>query len=369
MKISLIGEPKIIMSNPLSKHNYFGWPSVARLKNGKIAAVASGFRLRHVCPFGKTVIAYSEDEAETYTLPAPVVDTPLDDRDGGICPFGESSVVVTSFNNTADYQRRKDFTTEAEKAYTYAYLDLVSPEEEAQCLGTTFRISHDNGTTFGPLLKSPITSPHGPLELSDGTLLWVGRSSSFNGPQEDLIYAYAMDAEGKMEYRGSVEPICHNGEKQMSCEPHAIRLPDGRILCHIRVQGEHHIRAKDPKGALFTLYQTLSEDEGRTWSKPEQVLSDQGGAPAHLLLHSSGILISAYGCRRQPDTGINVMLSKDLGKTWETDFVLNRNGENKDLGYPSTVELKDGSLATVYYDHPDPEGPAVILQQKWKIEE
>ena len=178
-----------------------------------------------------------------------------------------------------------------------------------------------------------------------------------------------MDAEGNMEYRGSVEPIYHNGEKQISCEPHAIRLPDGRILCHIRVQGDHHIRSKDPNGALFTLYQTVSEDEGRTWSEPIQILSDQGGAPAHLLLHSSGILISAYGCRKLPSTGIKVMLSKDLGKSWETDFEVNINGKVRDLGYPSTVELKDGSLATVYYDHPDPDGPAMILQQKWCIEE
>ena len=90
MKIVRIGEPKIIMSNPESRHDYFAWPTAARLKNNKIAVVASGFRLRHVCPFGKTVISYSEDEGETYTLPAPVIDTVLDDRDGGIMTFGEA---------------------------------------------------------------------------------------------------------------------------------------------------------------------------------------------------------------------------------------------------------------------------------------
>ena len=37
MKISLIGTAKTVMDNPLSKHNYFAWPSVARLKNGKVA--------------------------------------------------------------------------------------------------------------------------------------------------------------------------------------------------------------------------------------------------------------------------------------------------------------------------------------------
>jgi len=67
MKIVKISEPKIVMSNPYSQHKYFGWPTVERLKNGRIAVVTSGFRLRHVCVFGKTVISYSEDDGETLT--------------------------------------------------------------------------------------------------------------------------------------------------------------------------------------------------------------------------------------------------------------------------------------------------------------
>ena len=99
MKIIQIGDPKIVMDNPNSHHNYFGWPTVARLQNGKIAVAASGFRLRHVCPFGKAVMSVSEDEGAHYTAPAPIIDTVLDDRDTGLCPFGESGLVLTSFNN------------------------------------------------------------------------------------------------------------------------------------------------------------------------------------------------------------------------------------------------------------------------------
>ena len=90
------------MSNPFSKHNYFGWPTAARLQNGTIAVVASGLRLRHICPFGKTVISYSNDEGQTYTLPAPVIDTVLDDRDGGIMPFGKSN--ETGIKKTWNYR-------------------------------------------------------------------------------------------------------------------------------------------------------------------------------------------------------------------------------------------------------------------------
>ena len=92
MQIELIGKPKKIMSNPYSRHGYFAWPTVARLQDGKIMAGASGFRIEHICPFGKAVISYSFDNGETYTPPAPVIDTPLDDRDVGICTFGKKAL-------------------------------------------------------------------------------------------------------------------------------------------------------------------------------------------------------------------------------------------------------------------------------------
>ena len=101
MKINIKSEVKTIMSNPDSKFNCFSWPSVARLQNGKIAVVASGYRMGHICPFGKCVMALSDDNGETYTGAFPIIDTFLDDRDAGICPFGESGVIFTTFNNSA----------------------------------------------------------------------------------------------------------------------------------------------------------------------------------------------------------------------------------------------------------------------------
>lgn len=359
MKIELIGEPTVVMSNPHSLHNYFAWPSVTRLQNGRLAAVASGYRLRHVCPFGKTVIAYSENEGETYTAPAPVIDTPLDDRDGGILAFGESGVIVTSFNNTVEMQRNRREAT----PYSQAYLDTVPADAEARYLGSTFRISHDCGVTFGEIFKSPITSPHGPTELSDGSILWVGRTyDTANEPDE--IRAYTLDPEsGKMTLLGKIEHTLLADETYENCEPHAIQLPDGRIIVHIRV---HTAPSGSKKPAALTLYQSESDDGGRTWTKPHALLGRTGGAPPHLLLHSSGALLCTYASRAEPYS-ILAMISRDGARTWEVDHVLHVNGVNHDLGYPATVELRDGSLLTVFYAHPTQDAPAVILQQKWKL--
>lgn len=362
MNIELIGKHRVIMNSPFGKFNYFAWPSIGKLPSGKLAIVASGFRYEHVCPFGKAVIAYSEDEGESYTCPSPVIDTPLDDRDAGITSFGENSVIVTSFNNTVEFQRSTNNRRANPSAVIDAYLDTVTEEDEKKYLGSEFRISRDGGITFGEIYKSPITSPHGPTELSDGTLLWVGRTFTSNDTfreNEDEVRAYKINDDGSMEYVGAVPHIYRDGKKVLSCEPHAIELDDGSILCHIRVQNG---------SGLFTVYQTRSEDGGKTWEEPVQLLSDNGGSPPHLIRHSSGVIVSTYGYRNMP-FGIRAMLSRDNGKTWEKDFILYEDKVSADLGYPCTTELKDGTMLTVFYAHEKAGEPAVILQQKWRIQE
>ncbi len=356
MKIVRIGEPQIVMANAESRHNYFGWPTVARLQNGKIAVVASGFRHRHVCPFGKTVISYSENDGETYTAPAPVIDTVLDDRDGGIVPFGEKGVIVTSFNNTVEFQRRH-----AMSSYDLGYLDMITSEEEQKALGSAFRISNDCGVTFGEIHKSPVTSPHGPVELLDGALLWVGRTFSPENKKlaSDCIQVYRINPDGSTAYVGEIENIKIGEEAPLSCEPHAIVLDDGTILAHIRVQ-------MGGNGRIFTIYQSESYDNGKTWSTPKPVLPRLGGSPPHLFKHSSGMLICTYGYREAP-FGIKAMFSSDGGKTWDVGNDIYVNNVDSDLGYPSTVELKDGSLLTVFYAHQSGGQPAVIMQQKWRF--
>lgn len=360
MKIIPLGNPEVIMSNPDSKHNYFAWPTIAKLQNGKLAVVASGFRLRHICPFGKAVISYSEDEGKTYTMPAPVIDTPLDDRDAGILTFGEKNVIVTSFTLAGEAQRAH--VPEGD-TYSGAYLDSLTTEDMDTYKGSLFRISEDGGVTFGDIRKSPVSSPHGPIRLADGSVLWVGKtynSASENGTGFNGIEAHRVNPDGNTEFVGRIERIQVDGVCPLMCEPHAIQLVDGRILCHIRVE--------DIVNRSFdTIYQSISEDGGKSWSEPISVLPAKGGAPAHLMRHSSGMLISAHSFRQKP-AGIHVMFSRDEGVSWETGHALYVNDVSWDLGYPSTVELSDGSLLTVFYAHPSEQEPAVIMQQRWRLE-
>ena len=350
MKIQKIGKPEIIMQNPNGSHNYFAWPSVARLKDGRIAAAASGYRLAHICPFGKAVIAYSEDEGKSYSEPKAVIDTVLDDRDAGLCPFGESGLILTSFNNTVAFQKKSGIKCEE----SAAYLESVSDEDERKALGSEYVISFDNGNTWSEIYHSPITSPHGPIELKDGRILWCGRVFSSNdGFYEDdrpFIRVYEMDLKGNMTEIGHID----DAPDSNFCEPYMLETKTGKLICQIRNEAD------------FSTRQSESIDGGKTWTKARPVLKNRGGAPAHILQHSSGVLISAYGYRDMP-YGVRIMLSDDDGESWQTDKILYEQDVTPDLGYPMTAEIKDKSLITVFYAHPEKGAPAVIMQQKWEL--
>ena len=359
MKIKILEEARVVMSNYGSIHDYFAWPTVKRLGNGRLALGASGYRMEHICPFGKAVLSFSEDEGQSWTVPAPIIDTVLDDRDTGLCPFGQSGLIITSFNNTRQMQKgwldgHINRRTEEEKAYVLGYLSLVSDEQEAAALGSTYKVSHNNGVTFGPLHISPVTSPHGPIELTDGRVLWVG-TQFYSQEGVSHVDAYEMDLNGGMTKIGSIENVTINDHTYTFCEPYTVELHDGTLLCHLRTN-------------RFSTFQTISRDGGRTWSKPEMLWGDWLGAPVHLLELANGDILGTYGFRNEP-YGICAMLSKDKGQTWDIQHHIYINPFSSDLGYPCTVELKDGSFLTVFYAIEEKGGPCVIMQTRWTLEE
>lgn len=354
MKIRRIGQKKTVMSNEKGSRPYFAWPTVARLQDGRILVGASGYRVEHICPFGKGVIAFSNDEGESYGEIIPVIDTVLDDRDVGLTVFGDKGLIVTSFNNTLEFQRENMPQTKE----CFDYINSVSPEEEKEALGITFRISRDMGKSFGKIYKSPVSSPHGPIVLRDGRIMWIGRRLG----EHNRIEAHTIDTDtGEMTFIGDMEIYKYEDfDGIYFYEPDAIELSDGKLLCHLRAESNND--------DFLTLYQTESLDGGVTWSKPKQIIADTDGAPSHLFMHSSGVLISAFSHRQRP-YGIWAILSRDEGKTWSNEIVIADGFDSDDLGYPSTVELDNGELLTVYYARDNEDVPAVIMQQKWALEE
>lgn len=72
--------------------------------------------------------------------------------------------------------------------------------------------------------------------------------------------------------------------------------------------------------------------------------------PPHMLILKNGVLLSTYGYRWRP-FGIRGSVSYDNGIIWDVknEIIIRDDGDNEDLGYPVSVQLKDGKILTVYY--------------------
>ena len=90
------------------------------------------------------------------------------------------------------------------------------------------------------------------------------------------------------------------------------------------------------------------------------------GLPSHLVRLKDDRLLMSYGHRRPP-YGVQARLSRDHGATWSAPLVISGDGIGGDLGYPSTVQLADGSLLTVWYEVLKGNPRAVLRQARWKL--
>ena len=79
-----------------------------------------------------------------------------------------------------------------------------------------------------------------------------------------------------------------------------------------------------------------------------------------------GRLLMTYGYRRPP-FGNQARISADAGKTWSAPITVSDDGMGGDLGYPSTVELANGDMLTVWYELLNGSLRAILRQRRWKL--
>jgi len=91
-----------------------------------------------------------------------------------------------------------------------------------------------------------------------------------------------------------------------------------------------------------------SEDGGLTWTC-QGALTLPRQHPAHLLQLTDGRILLVYGIRNQGLYGVGARLSGDGGKTWSAPILLVDLEDATDGGYPSSVQVEDGTIVTAYY--------------------
>lgn len=364
MTQSLRARHGTIFSDPRGYFGYFGWPTVARLADGTLVVGASGFRHEHICPFGKTVLFSSKDNGKTWSSPEIINDSPLDDRDVGLLALKKDSLLISWFtSDTRAFQ--KWHTPLGEWSHLLSGWENANPKH---WVGSFVRLRRA-GIWGDPIPVAP-SAPHGPVKLRRGDLLYLGKQFGkrqkgklvfgMDGMDRPIICARSNDGGKTWKDLGTV-PFPKGARGENFHEPHALELPSGKIIGHIRFQD---YTKKTPFRPTFSIFQTESEDGGKTWTeaRPTGVC----GSPPHLLRHSSGVLIGTYGYRKKP-FGERVMLSHNEGKSWASDFILRNDAPDGDLGYPSTVELGDGSLFSAYYQKHRKGEPCSLLWSRWRL--
>ena len=370
MLIDPVKEHGVVYRRTDIPFSYQGWPSVCRTESGRLISVCSGYRLAHVCPFGKTVMNFSDDEGGTWSPPVIINDGPLDDRDAGIVSLGGGKLLVTWFVHPAQamektyYDRIRADLPPEEWELARARMDAYkNMSEETRRGGSYVMLSDDGGVTWTERIRVPVTAPHGPVRLSDGKLLYLGKEHcSYGALEPGALAAYISSDGGRTWELLSRLRLPEEAAGANFNELHAIELPNGRILGAIRAEGGSAYHG-------FTMYTCHSDDRGRTWSLPKP--TNVSGSPPHLMLHSSGALIMSFG-RREAPFGERALVSHDGGETWPEEYDIDSRAEGGDLGYPASVELSDGSVFTLYYQRsPDGKGgydkKTSILYTKWRL--
>lgn len=358
-------ETKIISQQP---QYYHGWSTVVRRANGELWLTWSGGREAHVCPFGQVHAMTSRDDGKTWTFPRVLLDSATDDRDSGVLETAKGTLLVTTFTSLAyePYLKKatamsvlgpKGWESKAMPAERYARWkaahERLNDEERKAELGEWIIRSTDGGKSWSVRIPTIVNSPHGPIQLKDGRLLYAGKQLW----TEDQKIGVAESKDDGQTWQWLAEIPVRKGDVVKSYhELHAVEAADGRLIAQIR---NHNATNKGE-----TL-QSESTDGGKTWSEPHAI--GVWGLPSHLLRLRDGRLVMTYGHRRKP-FGNQARISTDNGKTWGEPIILSGDGIGGDLGYPSTVELADGTLLTVWYETMKEPKLAVLRQATWRIE-
>ncbi|MBM4095076.1 MAG: exo-alpha-sialidase [Planctomycetes bacterium] len=343
-------ETKTISQQP---QFYHGWPTVVRRANGDLMLVYSGGRDYHVCPFGRLEMMISRDGGANWTMPRVLADSAIDDRDSGILETSKGTLLVTMFNSFAYQQHMNNperllaptFGKETPSLLKrWKLMDAATTQEQKQAESGYWMLrSTDGGLNWSPPYRVPGYSPHGPINLLDGRIFYAtgnGKKAVAHVSRDDGL---TWEALADLPVRAG--------------ELHAVQAADGTLIVHVRD------KIATQEGRVQNTAQTVSTDGGKTWSEQKKVAD---GYPSHLVRLRDGTLLMTYGWRVEP-FGIRGKISKDHGRSWSAEFILSDDAAGWDLGYPSTVQLADGMLVTIWYEAPKDSHKALLKLARWTL--
>ena len=222
----------------------------------------------------------SNDQGETWTWPRTLLDGPIDDRDTGILETAKGTLLVTTFTSLAyvDHQLKKALAKKPGEAGAWdaerlerwlAVHRRLSEERRRAELGQWMIRSTDGGITWSERYSSIVNSPHGPIQLDDGRLLYAGKKL-WTGNNEVGVCESRDDGQ-TWKWLATI-PTRKGDDHKNYHELHAVQAESGQLIVHIRNHNKQNHRE---------ILQCESRDGGTTWTVPHPI--GAWGLPSHLI--------------------------------------------------------------------------------------
>ena len=308
------------------------WPVIQKLPDGRLGVVTRDSDI-HVRERGRLVFVTSADGGESWSHATVISADGPDNRNPAFGVTADGTLLV-SFIKADRYIDGAWDGTKDRGGHTPMWItrsdDCGATWSEAELVDVRGHEQWSGAGATGPEDPHRYRSPYGKmLTLPDGTLLMGYGIAAGEARVAFLIRSHdggrawvdcVKVAEGSLTRFGNEAALCDLGE--------------GRLLVMLRSD---------------RLSQADSSDLGYNWSEPRPVTGHLE-APGDVIRLQDGRLLLTY-TRRRPPYGIQGMMSRDDGRTWDTENRLLLVGDSGayECGYPSSVQRDDGTIVTVYY--------------------
>lgn len=302
--------PKVI-SRGDAAGTYQAFPDICRLKNGDLFCVFYGGYSHVSLPRegwprgGRICCVRSTDEGRTWSAPAVLFDGSADDRDPHIAQMRDGTLLCSYFTYRAQ------------------------PDGKVRC-DTCLVASNDGGLTWEtePRVVAPEWPSSAPVrELADGTrILGVYREEG-----QTAYGGLIRSTDGGKTWSTPI-PIGKDSGVRLDAETDFVALKNGALYAALR-------------GDKVNMHYATSTDGGLNWSSVKDI-GFPGHCPHFTRLADGRILLT----HRLPLTSMH--FSSDEAKTWKGPIRIDETPG----AYPSTVELKDGTVLIVYYEEGEHSG-------------
>jgi|GEM_PF-6356196 len=231
-------------------------------------------------------------------------------------------------------------------------------------------ISSDNGKTWGAMKSTGLKGIVAPISIVavDGGkkhLMWTHRGAG-DRDRSPLTVWQAESIDAGLTWK-NYRKVCEVTGRD-PCEPAVIRSPDGKQLLMLMRENKHKSNS----------LQMVSDDEGKTWSKPAETswgLTGDRHCPRYA---PDGRLVVVFRDVAQPCPPRGHFVAwvgryEDIVKGREGQYrikLMHHYGRAGDCGYPGLELLGDGTFAaTTYIKHkPGPERHSVV-SVRFKLDE